>query len=64
MASSGRRAHARTEAVAEKIELRAQDVLVMYKDGYPNWISVFDIKRARDGDRTRDPLLGKEVLHR
>ena len=21
-------------------------------------------KRARDGDRTRDPLLGKEVLHR
>ena len=21
------------------------------------------IKRARDGDRTRDPLLGKEVLH-
>ena len=20
--------------------------------------------RARDGDRTRDPLLGKEVLHR
>ena len=22
------------------------------------------IKEARDGDRTRDPLLGKEVLHR
>ena len=21
-------------------------------------------KRARDGNRTRDPLLGKEVLHR
>lgn len=51
MASSGRRAHARTEAVAEKIELRAQDVLIMSKKGYPNWISVFDITRARDGDR-------------
>ena len=24
----------------------------------------FPFKRARDGDRTRDPLLGKEVLHR
>ena len=25
---------------------------------------VFCIKKARGGDRTRDPLLGKEVLHR
>ena len=24
----------------------------------------FLVKRARDGDRTRDPLLGKEMLHR
>ena len=29
-----------------------------YPDGYP-----FLLARARDGDRTRDPLLGKEVLH-
>ena len=27
------------------------------------WLSLKN-KRARDGDRTRDPLLGKEVLHR
>lgn len=25
---------------------------------------LFDIRKARDGNRTRDPLLGKEVLHR
>ena len=29
-----------------------------YPSGYP-----FLLARARDGDRTRDPLLGKEVLH-
>ena len=61
---AGGTCYARTESADEKIELRAQDVLVMYKKGYPYWISFFDIKRARDGDRTRDPLLGKEVLHR
>ncbi len=25
---------------------------------------LFGIRKARDGNRTRDPLLGKEVLHR
>ena len=29
----------------------------------PAYTSPYDA-RARDGDRTRDPLLGKEVLHR
>ena len=29
----------------------------------PAYTSSYDA-RARDGDRTRDPLLGKEVLHR
>ncbi len=33
------------------------------KKRYPTDISFF-VSRARDGDRTRDPLLGKEVLHR
>ena len=33
------------------------------KKGLPIWKSFLLSKRARDGDRTRDPLLGKEVLH-
>ena len=34
------------------------------KKGLPIRKSFLLSKRARDGDRTRDPLLGKEVLHR
>ena len=33
------------------------------KKGLPIRKSFLLSKRARDGDRTRDPLLGKEVLH-
>ncbi len=33
------------------------------KERYRFGIVLF-FMRARDGDRTRDPLLGKEVLHR
>ena len=49
---------------AETIELRAQDWarLITKKDIRSD--IPFVIKKARDGDRTRDPLLGKEVLHR
>ncbi len=63
MASSGRHAYAPTKLEDEKIELRAQMCSNTKKEdilsGYP-----LLCMRARDGDRTRDPLLGKEVLHR
>ena len=48
---------------AETIELRDTDVFRIQKNRYPNGY-LFFYSRARDGDRTRDPLLGKEVLHR
>ena len=47
----------------EKIELRAQDWARFMQKGISFRISLC-MKKARDGDRTRDPLLGKEVLHR
>lgn len=45
----------------EENELRDTDVSRKNKRYLP--ISLI-LSRARDGDRTRDPLLGKEVLHR
>ena len=41
------------------------DLLVKQKDRTPAKLqtSGHQIKRARDGDRTRDPNLGKVVLH-
>ncbi len=47
----------------ETIELRAQDCARFMQKGISSRISLC-MKKARDGDRTRDPLLGKEVLHR
>ena len=46
---------------AEKIELSSPG-LDSKKAAIQFGITAFS--RARDGDRTRDPLLGKEVLHR
>ena len=46
---------------AEKIESSSPG-LDSKKAAIPFGITAFS--RARDGDRTRDPLLGKEVLHR
>ena len=47
---------------AETIELRAPTGLEKKRPiGVHQSVSFF---RARDGNRTRDPLLGKEVLHR
>ena len=37
-----------------------QEIGLMEADKLP---ASLEIKKARDGDRTRDPLLGKEVLH-
>ena len=52
---------ARTEAERRRLNLRALAGLEKNKDD--TFVSSLFF-RARDGDRTRDPLLGKEVLHR
>ena len=48
---------------AETIELRGTAVPRIHKKDIHMDV-LFVYLRARDGDRTRDPLLGKEVLHR
>jgi hypothetical protein len=47
----------------EKIEPSSIDVFKYKKEDISSGYPLIN-KRARDGDRTRDPLLGKEVLHR
>ncbi len=43
-------------------ELEPYELVYIKKDTHTDVL--FDIRKARDGNRTRDPLLGKEVLHR
>lgn len=63
MASSGRHAYAPTKLEDEKIEPSSADVFKYKKEDISSRYPLLYM-RARDGDRTRDPLLGKEVLHR
>ena len=62
--TSLRSKEATTEAEAEKSNFRARDwARLCNKNGHLLRYPFYCIKKARDGDRTRDPLLGKEVLH-
>ena len=62
--TSLRSKEATTEAEAEKSNLRARDwARLCNKNGHLLRYPFYCIIKARDGDRTRDPLLGKEVLH-
>ncbi len=53
---------ARTKAERRRLNFEHRIVLETKKERYQRYRSF--LFRARDGDRTRDPLLGKEVLHR
>ena len=60
--TSGGRRLCTDRSGAEKLERTSPAGLVYHKEGI-QMDAFFVIKRARDGTRTRDPDLGKVVLH-
>ena len=60
---SGRPRFCADRSEAENLEPSSPGLGSKIKRGYPSFRISFLYYQARDGTRTRDPLLGKEMLH-